>query len=274
MPDTAVAVTPDVAGSYLTFHLPRAKYAIPVDSVQYITTMDAIDPHDVPGGQKGTRRMFTYEQAQIPLYNFSQLIGGSSQLQECEQLIDMLKQRKQDHIDWMTALEHSLRSGEEFTKATSPHLCAFGLWYDKYKAHDEDLHTIMVQFDAPHQRIHSLASKLLAMAADETGKSGGKSQALRILNEEKHSTLKQLLRLFEQAGARLEEMLKPVVVILKAANRTYGIELDSIDQIMEFDGRHWLPDKEQELQHACYDGYLQKTEGELYIRLDPAYLAH
>jgi chemotaxis signal transduction protein len=97
-------------------------------------------------------------------------------------------------------------------------------------------------------------------------------EANRILNDEKHSTLKVLLRLFDQATARLEEMLKPVVVILRAAGRTYGIELDSIDQIIEFDSRHWLPDEKQELQHACYDGFLQKNEGELFTRLEPAHL--
>ncbi|MEE3209576.1 chemotaxis protein CheW [Thalassolituus sp.] len=268
MNQTAVATQSDVAGSYLTFHLPRAKYALPVDSIQYITTLDAIDPHDVPGGKSGIRRMFTYEGTQIPLFNFSRLIGSTSQLEECEQLISMLKQRRQDHIDWITALEHSINHGEEFKKAADPHLCAFGLWYDKYKAHDEELRKIMAQFDAPHNRIHSLATRLLKMAHEEDKA----EEANRILNDEKHSTLKVLLRLFDQATARLEEMLKPVVVILRAAGRTYGIELDSIDQIIEFDNRHWLPDEEQELQHACYDGFLQKNEGELFIRLEPAHL--
>ena len=118
MNQTAVATQSDVAGSYLTFHLPRAKYALPVDSIQYITTLDAIDPHDVPGGKSGIRRMFTYEGTQIPLFNFSRLIGSTSQLEECEQLISMLKQRRQDHIDWITALEHSINHGEEFKKSS------------------------------------------------------------------------------------------------------------------------------------------------------------
>ncbi|WP_369985769.1 CZB domain-containing protein [Thalassolituus sp.] len=270
MNHSAVAATPDVAGSYLTFHLPRAKYALPVDAIQYITTLDAIDPHDVPSGNRGIRRMFTYERTQIPLFNFSALIGAGSQQDECQQLIDMLGQRRQDHIDWIEALEHSLVTGDEFKKATNPHLCAFGLWYDKYKAYDEELHAIMVQFDEPHKRIHSLAETLLKMSADEDKK----EEAIRILNNERHSTLKLLLRLFGQARSRLEEMLKPVVVILRAGKRTYGIELDSIDQIMEFDQRHWLADHadSQAVDHACYDGFLQKDEGELFIRLDPSQL--
>ena len=37
-----------IAGSYLTFHLSQAKYALPVCDIQYITTIDSIDPHQVP----------------------------------------------------------------------------------------------------------------------------------------------------------------------------------------------------------------------------------
>lgn len=267
MSDAALAPRPSVAGSYLTFHLSQAKYALPVDAIQYITTLDAIDPHDVPKGNNGLTQVFSFQGNQISLYQFSALIGSGSQSAECERLIVLLKERRQDHIDWMSALEDSLTHGTEFTKATDPHQCAFGRWYDQYRAHDTELAGILSQFDAPHQRIHALASELLKQADD-----GAREQALSRLDDERHSTLKLLLRLFEQAIARLEEMLKPVVVILRANQRTYAIELDSIDQIMEFNDGHWLPGKEQDLKHPCYDGFLQKSEGELFIRLEPAHL--
>jgi chemotaxis signal transduction protein len=268
MSQAATANQTNIAGSYLTFHLSQAKYALPVDAIQYITTRDAIDPHDIPRGKSEQSRIFTFQEEQISLYNFSGLIGSASQIEECQALIDMLDQRKQDHLDWMEALEASLESGTEFTKAKDPHQCAFGRWYDHYHTNDEELRAIMVQFDEPHKRIHSLAENLLSMVKDENKV----AEALRILNDERHSTLKQLLRLFGQAKSRLSDMLKPVVVILHANDRSYAVELDSIDQIMEFNNSHWLPGKEQDLKHPCYDGFLQKTEGELYIRLEPAHL--
>lgn len=268
MSQAALAHPNDVSGSYLTFHLSQAKYALPVDAIQYITTLDAIQPHEVPRGKSGLSRVFTFQNEQISLFNFSRLIGSTSQLEECIALIEMLDQRKQDHLDWMAALEESLRSGSEFIKAKDPHKCAFGTWYDHYHTNDEELRAIMVRFDEPHKRIHALAEKLLSMAKNQSKL----QEALNILEEERHSTLKQLLKLFSQAKSRLSDMLKPVVVILQANKRRYAVELDSIDQIVEFNNSHWLPGKEKDLKHPCYDGFLQQTEGELYIRLEPAHL--
>lgn len=268
MSQPAAANQVNIAGSYLTFHLSQAKYALPVDAIQYITTRDAIDPHEIPRGESDPSRIFTFQDEQISLYNFSRLIGSASQIEECHALIEMLDQRKQDHIDWVEALESSLNSGSEFTHAKDSHQCAFGHWYDHYHTNDDELRAIMAQFNEPHKRIHSLAETLLSMTKNEDKI----DEALRILNDERHSTLKQLFRLFGQAKSRLSDMLKPVVVILQANDRSYAVELDSIDQIMEFNDDHWLPGKEQDLKHPCYDGFLQKKEGELYIRLEPAHL--
>lgn len=268
MSDAAAVSTRPVAGSYLTFHLTHAKYALPVAGIQYITTLDSIEPHEVPKGDTTQVRVFTFQGNQISLYNFSRLIGSASQREECEKLIGLLKQRRQDHIDWMEALEHSLRTGDEFSKATDPHRCAFGQWYDAYRATDEELRKIMAQFDTPHKRIHALAETLLTQAADHATR----ELALKRLEEERHSTLKHLLNLFALATSRLEDLLRPVVVILRSGQHTYAIELDSIDQIMEFTDKHWLPGRERDLQHPSYDGFLQKSEGELFIRLDPTSL--
>jgi len=264
MSDAAVATSP-VAGSYLTFHLPHARYALPVAGIQYITTLEAIDPHEVPKGDTSLVRVFNFQGSQISLYNFSQLIGIPSQREESLQLIELLAARRQDHVNWMQALEHSLITGEDFTKATDPHKCAFGQWYDQYQANDEELAKLMREFDAPHKRIHSLAHTLLKQAAD----ADTREQAMKTLEDEKHSTLKHLLNLFSMAQSRLEDLIRPVVVILRSGTHTYAIELDSIDQIMEFNDKHWLPGKERDLKHDSYDGFLQKTEGELFIRLDP-----
>ena len=268
MSDAAAVAPPLVAGSYLTFHLTQAKYALPVGAIRYITELDAVEAHAVPGGKGGMTRVFTFQQEQISLYNFSRLMGAASQREECQQLVELMAQRRQDHIDWIEALEHSIETGSDFQKATDPHQCSFGRWYDSYRSRDEELKAILAQFDAPHKKIHSLAGELLKLADTDDGK----TLALQRLEEERHSTLKLLLRLFSQATARLEDMLKPVVVILNANGHTYAIELDSIDQIMEFDQKHWFPGKEQDLKHPCYDGFLQKTDGELFIRLEPKHL--
>lgn len=254
-----------VAGSYLTFRLLGARYALAVRYIRYITSLDAIAPRMVPDTEHGSHHVFQFQDAQIPLYPFCHLVGERSQQDECRELVQLLTQRRQDHVDWMDALQHSIRSGEPFSKATDPHKCAFGLWYDQYRPQDDEMREILARFDQPHQRIHSLAEKLLAMAQQENRV----EDAIAILEEEKHSTLRQLMNLFEQATTRLQEMQKPVVVILNTGSRNFAIALDSIDGILDFDQNHWLQDTDVDRNPHCYDGFFQKEEGELFVKLNP-----
>lgn len=252
-----------ISGSYLTFNNDRASYAIPVRRIVYITSLDAIDTCNVPSTSHQSNRVFTFQDQQIPLYTFCQLVGSHSQVKESADLIEMLAQRRQDHVDWMDALEHSIVTDEPFTKATNPHKCAFGKWYDQYESSDDQLNEIMEKFDEPHKRIHSLAEQLLDMAANQQ-----KEEAIETLNREKHSTLKLLMNLFAQASTRLEDLLRPVVVIVQTSKKVAALELDSIEGIIDFSERQWMPEKG--LDSACqnYDGFFQQEDGSLFIRLN------
>jgi len=259
------AVEDTVTGSYLTFALLDARYALAVRHIRYITSLAAIAPREVPDTEHQNHRVFQFQDAQIPLYPFCDLVGMSSQQEDCQELIALLAQRRQDHIDWMDALHASIREGVEFTKATDPHQCAFGLWYDHYAPEDDELKEIMMLFDEPHKRIHALAEKLL----DVSQRQGQVDVAIGMLEEEKHSTLRQLMNLFEQASERLREMQKPVVVILNTGHRTFAIELDGIDGIIDFEYEHWLADTDVDKRPHCYDGFFQKPGAELFVKLNP-----
>lgn len=254
------------AGSYMTFSSGVAHYSLPVDCVRYITSIDTIKLRTAPDKRGGRHQVFDFEDRAVVLHRFSQLVGANSQIDECKALIELLRQRKQDHIDWIAALEHCLRTGQAFNRATDPHKCAFGVWYDQYLPRDLELKNIMAQFDQPHCRIHSLAQRLLGLAMDE----GHVDDAIEILEEERFTTLKALMALFDRAEARLNDLIKPVAMIVDVGTSLYALELDNIEDIHEFDDRHWLAHGHQEsVQHLCYDGFFQKGDGHLFIKLDP-----
>lgn len=254
-----------VTGSYLTFTLLDAQYALAVSHIRYITSLDAIAPRMVPDTEHQSHQVFQFQDKQILLYSFCDLVGADSQRESCKELIELLNKRRQDHLDWIDALHRSLQTGEPFTKATDPHKCAFGLWYDQYIPRDGELKGIMARFDEPHRRIHALADKLLDLSQGQ----GRVDDAIRILEEEKHSTLRHLIHLFEQACSRLQEMQKPVVVILNISDRTFAIELDSIDGIVDFDQEHRLADTDVDKKPHCYDGFFQKQGAQLFVKLNP-----
>lgn len=254
------------AGSYITFQTGNARFALEVEFVRYITAANSLKKRETPDEQQNTHTLFDFNDQAVALYRFSDIIGTHSQAKSIAELIELLTQRKQDHINWMQALEHSLQTGTVFTKATDPHKCAFGLWYDTYKTDDEELAAIMSRFDAPHKRIHALAEKLLTIAA----KPQGIKEALAILEAEKRSTLSELLKLFALAAARLEDILKPVVIIIAMDQSHYAIELDSIEDIRSFTEEDWLPDiQQQSAQLNCCDGFFQTADNKLFLKINP-----
>ena len=254
------------AGSYITFRVGNARFALEVEFVRYITAANSLKTRETPDDQKNTHTLFDFNNEAVALYRFSDIIGTHSQAKNIAELIGLLTQRKQDHINWIQALEHSLQTGEAFTKATDPHKCAFGLWYDNYTTDDEELAAIMSRFDAPHKRIHALAEELLAIAA----KPQGINEALAILEAEKKSTLSELLKLFALATARLEDILKPVVIIIALGKSHYAIELDNIEDIQSFTEKDWLPDiQQQSAQLNCCDGFFQTNDNTLFLKINP-----
>ncbi len=257
------------AGSYMTFSTGLAHYALPVGVIRYITSMNSIQLRPTPDKQGGRHRVFDFEGHAIALYRFSDLMGVQSLVEESRQLIELLRQRRQDHVEWVEDLEHSILTGEPFTKATNPHQCAFGLWYDKYQPLDTELKSIMAKFDQPHRRIHSLAQQLIGLSVAE----GRVDEAIAILDEERFSTLKTLMNLFDQAESRLQYMVKPVAMIVDVGNQLYALELDNLEDIHEFRDEHWLEQVQQNKdKKQCYDGFFQRGDGHLFIKLDPCEL--
>ena len=266
---TAINSTASTAltSSYLTFHSGSAAFAVEVNNVRFITSRDSIDTRTIPSNQGQDSLVFDYDGSPIPLYSFCAITDIKSQLAQSEDLIELLRARRQDHLEWVDALKHSIETGEPFTKSTDPHECAFGLWYDQFQSEDEQLQDIMVRFDAPHKRIHSLAETLLAKCDSEENR----QTALANLETERTTTLSTLLSLFNDAEVRLKDMNRPVVMIIKGQQQLYGIQLDGIDGIKEFSKADWLDDKEFP-ESASFDGYFQTGEGQLYLNIEPEQL--
>ncbi|MCG8673268.1 MAG: chemotaxis protein CheW [Pseudomonadales bacterium] len=217
----------------LTFQLCNTRYAIPISQVRYIEQIT-----------KSTRRVDTqhgpfevtdYQGKTVHVIDFAELTHGHSSHKDNAALVTQLEQREQDHVDWLDALEESVKTGVAFTKATDPHQCAFGKWYDHFAPDDEILADIMKDFDAPHKRIHSLAEKLLGLVAQNE-----KAKALNILEKERNTTLIKLRNLFDVARDRIKTMTRPVFVfVCNKRNGLVALRLDAIDDIILFDQKHY-----------------------------------
>lgn len=207
----------------LLFKLGGKCFALPLEQVRHIAPIasgflshgDRVEQHFVFEGQP-----LTY----VALWD---RLGLISEFAEYEELHAMLPLRRQDHLDWMAALETSLREGLPFGKARNPRECAFGKWYYSHTFNDRRLMLLLGQFEAPHAHIHALADQLLSLA-----EGGGTAEALRIFDNEKHTTLAKLLDLFDAADSLVGDLQRRIAIIVNEGAAICALGADGVRDIV------------------------------------------
>jgi chemotaxis signal transduction protein len=221
----------------LLFRLGAKTFALPMGQVQYIMPLPGDFDHGGQQGQHGARHV-VFDDQPVTYLSLWERFGENSLYAEYEALQALLPQRRQDHLDWMNALESSIHSGEPFTKARDPRQCAFGKWYYASQFNDRRLTLLLGQFDTPHAHIHSLADKLLGLA-----ETGGKEEALRRFNEERHTTLDLLLNLFDKAQSLVIELQRRIAIIVSEDENLCALGADAVRDIIS------LPAERLSYQH-------------------------
>lgn len=252
-----------------TFWNGDSLFAIEVSSI-LSTQSYQHDEKPLPVKGNGLKGALMYRDRPTPIFDFAQSLGLASPFEEKLNLIKMLEERERDHIEWMQALEKAVLQNIPFDKATNPHQCAFGKWYDKYQSRDEELMRILKKFDEPHQHIHSLAIKLLQMCEKDR-----KSEALEILQQEKNNTLAKLLKLFEATRTHLQNSQRQVVMFVTQDGSTplLGLVINEISDVHEVEEGDILPMENSSIGKVINSdrvgpmvkGYIRKDELECLL---------
>jgi purine-binding chemotaxis protein CheW len=137
-----------------------------------------------------------------------------------------LGKREQDHINWLTELDNSIKEHREFKLTTNPHACAFGKWYDTYKATNVIMENHLRKFDAPHKRIHALGMEAVTLV-----KNSKVEEATALIEREKNVTLALLVNLFAEAKKLMRETVREIVIVLTHQGRSIGVSVDSIESV-------------------------------------------
>ncbi|MBV7299938.1 chemotaxis protein CheW [Enterovibrio paralichthyis] len=156
----------------------------------------------------------------VPVFDLGIILNRISTRETNNELINLLRDREQDHVDWLHELKLSIEQGTPFTKARDPHKCAFGRWYDHYKSENDDFNEILQKFDEPHKKLHGLADIVLDMV-----KANQQQEAQDTFHREERSTYARLIRLFESAREQLSLDYKPIIVFTTKDGFTPNIGL-------------------------------------------------
>jgi chemotaxis signal transduction protein len=207
----------------LLIRLGDRSFGVPLAHVRYVAPMPA---DFVSRGAKAADH-FVFEGSPLTYVPLWDRLGQDSSYAEYEEMQAMLPQRRQDHLDWMAALEDSIRGGTSFAKARNPHECAFGKWFYAYHSRDRRLALLLSQFEHPHAVIHGLADSLLGLV--EQGQGG---EALRQFEDARSTTLAKLMQLFDAAQHLVIELQRRIAIIVSDGESTLALGADGIRDIV------------------------------------------
>ena len=244
-----------------TFWLADTAYAVSIQHIHSVVQDDQ-DIRPVPAATPGLLGTVWYHGAPVPVYDFAHRLGTESGRQIKEALVDTLHQYENEHIEWLGALETSVKEGMPFKKSRDPARSAFGQWYATFTTRDEVLSDIMAQFDEPHKRIHALADDVLNLA-----NAGKKDEALERVMTERTTTLRRLQALFTEARDQIQEMSRTVLLFLTEEDQAprVGLRIDEIDDVVSFSADAFVPATQVNLtvQPAVRDmmlGYIKEGD--------------
>jgi purine-binding chemotaxis protein CheW len=160
----------------------------------------------------------------------------------------------------------SITSDKAFTKAKDHHDCAFGKWYYQFETSNKSMEMLVKRFREPHKKIHALADLALNLKAENR-----QSDAIRLINDAKSTTLKQLFNVFDLVKAQYEETNRALAVIVKTGDYRVGFLVDSVHSVERFNESQRDSMEESEFHSAIssYADSLYKKDENIYYSLIP-----
>jgi chemotaxis signal transduction protein len=201
--------------------------AIPAENVVEMVRMPAIT--QLPATPAHIRGLVQLREGMLPVLDLRTLYGLEAAAAACTSLKQLLAARRQDHEEWLTALQTSVETGTPFTKARDPHGCAFGKWYDHFHTDHYVLQSQLRKFEVPHAAIHALADRALGMASR-----GDAQGALLEIERTRLTTLSRLTQLFEATEAVVDEAYAEIALVIQTTRGAVALAVDNVEALETF----------------------------------------
>lgn len=213
--------------SSLIFRLDKDFYALRIDMISSILILEDESITTLPNTSKEIRGIMNLRGDIIAIIDLRYVFGIISLDEEYREFKDMLDARKQDHLNWVEALQRSVDTGEEFTLATDPHKCKLGVWYDNFKTEFDSINYHIRKLDEPHKKLHKAALEVKNCSKDCEAcerKECLKDIFVRIEKE----YVPKIVSLLEDAKDVFMTNFKEMVIALDIGDQRIGIIVDEV----------------------------------------------
>ncbi|WP_369283739.1 chemotaxis protein CheW [Oscillibacter sp. GMB15532] len=195
---------------------------------RYVSTIMELPKYTpVPDAPPYISGIFSLRGSSVTLFNLRAALKLQSLHEEFDAFTTMLDARKQDHINWVAALERSVKTGEPFSLATDPHKCKLGRWYDSFKTDSTELASHLSRMEEPHRLLHESAQRM------EQCEATGDCEAIAnckqtALDEVRSIYMPKVLSVLEEAKEifRIREFHEMVLVL--SGDTSLGLTVDEV----------------------------------------------
>lgn len=209
---------------WVLFRLNKQIYGIPASSTQEMITIPDVTP--IPRAPEHVRGLINLRGSVIAMIDLRLKLGQPTIDQETDVFIANMHKREQEHVDWLDALQHTIDTGEIFTKERDPHRCAFGKWYDGFHTENPQLSGLFLRFDAPHRGIHAAADQVEAQL-----RQGHKEKAQEVLQNVRDTHEEQLHHLFREMEEAFRNIRQEVAIVVEHSDTVLAITVDSVESV-------------------------------------------
>lgn len=209
---------------FLLFHIQEGLYAISSAVVREIAKIPQVV--SVPAAPPEVRGVINLRGKVIKLIDLRVKLGLRPLRADLDVLVQLLKDREQDHRNWLAELEACMCERRPFKLTRDPHKCKFGLWYDQFKTMDKLLGMTLPAMDAPHKAIHATADTALSRA--ETGDFEG---GMELIQQRRSQELAGLIKLFEESRRILSERQHEVAIVLARGEHRLAFSADMVESV-------------------------------------------
>jgi chemotaxis signal transduction protein len=209
----------------------------------------------------------------IPVIDMRSLFGFDPRETETEKMGKMFQELKDDHVQWLSALQDSIYTSAAFSKPTDPTKCNFGKWYQSIQdgssslsdmtESDPVLKSLIERFDEPHRKIHALAEEVLKLK-----EAGDVESATEMVSAARANELAEMCDLFDQVLVAVSSKLEMMLVITEIGSRKAAIAVDGVSFVVDCnnDSIETLPDTAENTEFLS--GLVHQSDGSYILIAD------
>ncbi|MDD3429807.1 MAG: chemotaxis protein CheW [Oscillospiraceae bacterium] len=214
---------------WLVFKLKDQHFAVNSSNIVTIFQIEQ-NVTKVPEYPENVRGIINLRGDVVPLLELRRVLGMPLFKEEQQSFYDMLEQRKNDHIAWVSELKRCLKNDEKFTLATDHHKCAFGKWYDTYKTDNATVQFHLNKIDEPHKNLHAIAKQAIECPRDCANCT--RTECLqKLVAKASEEYMPIVVNLLEEAKTVFQDSYREMCVVVTNGETVLGLLVDEVNAV-------------------------------------------